>query len=119
MQANAFIIKHPLTVDLNRMMTDPLPGGIHQALYIRSFSTVTVADTRSLRRQLLERTRGSFTEDEVLRRMPPLNRFSDVIWTVWNSPGNKAARNPKSLLYTGHRGIVAGIPDAAVLVKTF
>ncbi|KAL8840363.1 MAG: hypothetical protein Q9170_001378 [Blastenia crenularia] len=40
-------------------------------------------------------------QDEILRRIPPLNRFSDVIWTVWNT----LTKTPHDLRYIGQNSI--------------
>ncbi|KAL8687360.1 MAG: hypothetical protein Q9218_006445 [Villophora microphyllina] len=40
------------------------------------------------------------SDAEVERRVPPLNRFSDMIWTVWSQGIGKA--NPGRLRYIGH-----------------
>lgn len=83
-----------------------------------SFSTIIATDTRSPRSRLLERTHGSITESEIIRRLPPLNRFSDVVWTVWNRVCEEASKDPSSLRYIG-RDRIANSDTTAVINEVF
>ncbi|KAL8904193.1 MAG: hypothetical protein Q9207_003430 [Kuettlingeria erythrocarpa] len=97
---------------------DERSGGHYEADYIPSFSAIMATDTQSPRSQLLERSHGSITEAEITRRVPPLNRFSDVIWTVWNRACKEASKDPSSLRYIGHDRI-ANSDTAAVVGEVF
>lgn len=97
---------------------DERSGGHYEADYIPSFSTIIATDTRSPRSRLLERTQGRITETEINRRVPPLSRFSDVIWTVWNWACKEASKDPNSLRYIG-RDRIANSDTTAIVKEVF
>ncbi|KAL8705997.1 MAG: hypothetical protein Q9225_007991, partial [Loekoesia sp. 1 TL-2023] len=76
---------------------DERSGGNYEIAYLPSFSTIIAINTRSPTSRLLERFHGQISEEEILKRIPPLNRFSDVIWTVWKT----VSKTPNDLRYIG------------------
>ncbi|KAI4168104.1 MAG: hypothetical protein LQ343_006637 [Gyalolechia ehrenbergii] len=73
-------------------------GGYYDVAYVPSFSTIVALNMQSPKSHLIEVSHGQISEQEILRRLPPLNRFSDVIWAVWNT----VSKTPHDLRYLAH-----------------
>ncbi|KAL9054269.1 MAG: hypothetical protein Q9206_003609 [Seirophora lacunosa] len=88
--------------------------GFYDVAYIPSFLTIIASDTQSPRNRLISDSGGRITEAEINRRVPPLNRLSDMIWTVWNLN----SRSPNNLRYVG-RSNVLGEDVEAIIGRIF
>ncbi|KAI4136200.1 MAG: hypothetical protein LQ341_005787, partial [Variospora aurantia] len=84
------------------LQPDERTGGFYDVAYIPSFLTIIATDTQSPRNQLIFNSRGDITEAEIQRRLPPLHRLSDVIWTIWNLN----SRSPNDLRYIGRSNVL-------------
>ncbi|KAL8827477.1 MAG: hypothetical protein Q9170_007001 [Blastenia crenularia] len=79
-----------------------LPKAMYFAFYLPSFSAVIAININSPKNQLLRKFPGplQLSPQDIARRVPRLNRFSDVIWKVWTQlvpPGDA-----KKLRYVAH-----------------
>lgn len=80
---------------------DEIAGGFYNIVYVPSFSTILVIDMESPKGHLLDLRDGDISEEEIQRRIPPLNRFSDVMWAVWNT----VSKTPHDLRYLCHDAV--------------
>ncbi|KAL8931839.1 MAG: hypothetical protein Q9216_007053 [Gyalolechia sp. 2 TL-2023] len=62
---------------------------------------------------LLELSHGQISPQETLRRLPPLNRFSDIIWAVWNTVSTTTPA--RDLRYLAHDTV--SNPDTKEIMK--
>ncbi|KAL8807081.1 MAG: hypothetical protein Q9182_000914 [Xanthomendoza sp. 2 TL-2023] len=60
--------------------------------------TIISLDSVSPRHQI-RHVNAQLTAAQVNDRLPPLNRLSDVMWTVWKGVAQKAGTDPNSLRY--------------------
>ncbi|KAL8936196.1 MAG: hypothetical protein Q9211_004303 [Gyalolechia sp. 1 TL-2023] len=75
----------------------------YEVAYIPSFSTTITINTRSPQYQVKQRFKTpEMPVAEILKRVPPLNRLSDVMWTVWNT----VSTSPNDVRYIGHNDII-------------
>ncbi|KAL8936071.1 MAG: hypothetical protein Q9211_004364 [Gyalolechia sp. 1 TL-2023] len=82
----------------NHQQLSEKAGGYYDVAYVPSFSTIVALNMQSPKSRLIELSHGQISEEEILRRLPPLNRFSDVIWAVWNT----VSKTPHDLRYLAH-----------------
>ncbi|KAL8717319.1 MAG: hypothetical protein Q9225_005425 [Loekoesia sp. 1 TL-2023] len=83
------------------MVTDIDRTVRYEVAYIPSYSALVVLNAWSPANQVKEDNEG-ISEADVLKRVPPLNRLSDVIWVVWNT----VSKSPNDLRYIGRDNII-------------
>lgn len=69
--------------------------------YVPTFSAIVVNNMNSPRNQVKQRFKNNIAEADIEKRVPPLNRFSDVMWTVWST----ISKSPNGLRFIGHDNI--------------
>lgn len=77
---------------------------IYFVTYLPSFSAIVVSNVKSPRNQLEQKYPGPLhlSNDDIAKRIPKLNRFSDVIWKVWT----QLVHDPEKLRYIAHDFVV-------------
>lgn len=74
-----------------------------EANYIPVYSAIVVINVNSPRNQVIKRFQGNVPAD-ILRRVPPLNRLSDVMWTIWSI----VTQTPNKLRFIAHDNVSNG-----------
>ncbi|KAL8683951.1 MAG: hypothetical protein Q9186_000162 [Xanthomendoza sp. 1 TL-2023] len=75
-----------------------------EVYYIPKWLAVISTDTRSPTYQL-QQVNPKLKPNQIDDLVPPLNRQSDVMWTVWKTVAEKANTDPNSLRYICRTGI--------------
>ncbi|KAL8718034.1 MAG: hypothetical protein Q9225_004788 [Loekoesia sp. 1 TL-2023] len=87
------------------LVQETLKESMYFVTYLPSFSTIIASNTKSPSYQLRKKYPGplQLTRDDIAKRVPKLNRFSDVIWKVWTQ---LVPNDPEKLRYVARDFIV-------------
>ena len=80
------------------------PEGVYDVIYSVSTGFIVFTNVQSPKYCIKEKS-PEITGPELERRVPPLNRLSDFVWTIWKDLTRNAARARK-LRYLGSRDVV-------------
>ncbi|KAI4237975.1 MAG: hypothetical protein LQ352_007904 [Teloschistes flavicans] len=112
-QDRTFTAKAGNTVSQIQDMT----GAFYSCAYSVRTSLIIASDTESPTSRL-KRGDPSITDDEIARRIPPLNRLSDAMWTVWKDLSGDNIQNARLLRYIGRSNVVND-DSKAIMQKIF
>ncbi|KAL8637292.1 MAG: hypothetical protein Q9228_005418 [Teloschistes exilis] len=84
----------------------------YDARYIPAASTIVITYSRSPQFQLTNDYHGQLSPEVISRSVPPLNRLSDSIWTIWTT---KSGSNGRGLRYRGRDNVIN--PDTVRIMK--
>ncbi|KAL9596986.1 MAG: hypothetical protein Q9179_004421 [Wetmoreana sp. 5 TL-2023] len=86
----------------------------YSAFYIPAASTIVLSYSNSPTNQLNEKYKGALTSNDISASVPPLNRLSDTIWTVWKTVTRTEAEARK-IRYLGRDNVIN--PDTVHVMK--
>ncbi|KAL8660807.1 MAG: hypothetical protein Q9202_006179 [Teloschistes flavicans] len=91
----------PFVNKMGERITKTQDAAVYYATYFASPPSIFSLNLRSPTFEVRRKhSAPPITQDQVDRLIPPLNRFSDMIWTIWSNGIGKA--DPGRLRYIGH-----------------